>query len=157
MEHGQVCGKHFTSGEAAKLWDRYDPDWVPTQNLGHGKRDSAGKLQANLEAAVKRDEKARDRELNRIPAGHERLREEIKSKKQKLNEPGEKVMDISFDLVPAMEVETQSSEMGTATQTVEFDYLFRTAAVKPPYDETYCANDDDKVRFYTGLPAFDLL
>ena len=52
-------------------------DWVPTQNLGHEKRDSAEKLQANLQAAAKRDERGRDRELKRIAAEHERLREEI--------------------------------------------------------------------------------
>ena len=33
--HDRVCSKHFTSGKAVKLWDRYDPDLVPTQNLGH--------------------------------------------------------------------------------------------------------------------------
>ena len=157
LERGRVCGKHFISGEAAKLWDRYDPDWVPTQNLGHEKCDSAEKLQADLEAAAKRDERARDRELKRVAAEQERrLREEIESKKQKLNEPGEKVMDISFDVYSAMEVETES-ETGTATQTEEFDYLFRTSAVKPPFDETYFDNDNDKVRFYTGLPAYDVL
>lgn len=53
LEHGQVCGKHFISGEAAKLWDRYDPDWVPNQSLGHEKCDSSEKLQADLAAAKK--------------------------------------------------------------------------------------------------------
>ena len=33
--HDRVCSKHFISGKAVKLWDRYDPDLVPTQNLGH--------------------------------------------------------------------------------------------------------------------------
>ena len=60
-------------------------------------------------------------------------------------------MDISFDVYSAMEVGTES-ETGTATQTEEFDYLFRTSAVKPPFD-----NGNDKVRFYTGLPAYDVL
>ena len=67
LEHGRVCGKHFISGEAAKLWDRYDPDWIPTQNLGHAKCDSAEKLQADLEAAAKRDERARDETLETKP------------------------------------------------------------------------------------------
>ena len=35
--HDRVCSKHFISGKAVKLWDRYDPDLVPTQNLGHQK------------------------------------------------------------------------------------------------------------------------
>ena len=33
--HDRVCSKHFISGKAVKLWDRYDLDLVPTQNLGH--------------------------------------------------------------------------------------------------------------------------
>ena len=155
MDHGRVCGRHFISGKAAKLGDRYDPDWIPTQNLGHDKCDSVEKLQADLEAAAKRDERARDREMKRVVAENEkRLREEIEAKRQKLGEPGKKVIDISFNSDSAMEVET---ETGTATQTEEFDYLFHTSTGKPPFDETYFANDNEKVRFYTGLPAYDVL
>ena len=155
LEHGRVCGRHFISGKAAKLWDRYDPDWIPTQNLGHKKCDAAEKLQADLEAAGKRDERVRDREMKRVAAEKEkRLREEIEAKRQKISEPGEKVSDISFNSDSAMEVET---ETGTATQTEEFDYLFHTSTAKPPFDETYFANDNEKVRFYTGLPAYDVL
>ena len=155
LEHGRVCGRHFISGKAAKLWDRYDPDWIPTQNLGHNKCDATEKLQADLEAAGKQDERVRDHEMNRVAAENEkRLREEIEAKRQKIGEPGEKVSDISFNLDSAMEVET---ETGTATQTEEFDYLFHTSTAKPPFDETYFANDNEKVRFYTGLPAYDVL
>ena len=151
LDHGRVCGKHFINGKAAKLWDRYDPDWVPTQNLGHDKYDSA-----DSEVAAKRDERARDRERKRVAEEERRLREEIEAKKQKVNEPGAKVMDISFDFDSAMEVGTDS-ETGTSTQTEEFDYLFRNFSVSQPFDETYFANDNDKVRFYTGLPAYDVL
>ncbi|CAH3181601.1 unnamed protein product [Porites lobata] len=159
LEHGRVCGKHFISGQAANLWERYDPDWVPTQNLGHKKCDSGEKLQ-NLEAAAKRDKRARDCELKRRVAVEreieKQLREEIKRKKQKLNESGERVMDISFDLESVMNVEPESGETATATQTEEFEYLFRTSASRPPFDETYFANDDEKdlaYRFGISLPT----
>ena len=80
--HERVCGKHFISGKAPKLWDRYDPDLVPTQNLGHQKCDSVVKLQADLEVAAKRDERARGRELKRVAGERERQQlEEIESKK----------------------------------------------------------------------------
>ena len=103
LEHGRVCGRHFISGKAAKLWDRYDPDWIPTQNLGHNKCDAAEKLQADLEAAGKRDERVRDREMKRVAAENEkRLREEIEAKRQKIGEPGEKVSNISFNLDSAL-------------------------------------------------------
>lgn len=88
-------------------------------------------------------------------AGNEkRLREEIEAKRQKIGEPGEKVIDVSFHSDSAMEVET---ETGTATQTEEFDYLFHTSTATPPFDETYFSNDNEKVRFYTGLRVYDVL
>ena len=157
---GRVCGKHFISGKAAKLWDRYDPDWVPTQNLGHNKCDSSQEMQVELDAAAKRDERARDRELKRVAAERERwLREEIESKKQKIDEPRQKIMDIAFDIDSAMELKADSAdtETGTMTQTEELDHLFCNSAVKPPFDEIHFANDDAKVRFYMGLPAYDVL
>ena len=45
----------------AKLWNHYDPDWVTTQHLGHQNCGSVEKLQADLEVATKRDERARGR------------------------------------------------------------------------------------------------
>ena len=37
LNSDRVCNQHFHSGTAAPLWDRYNIDWVPTLNLGHGK------------------------------------------------------------------------------------------------------------------------
>lgn len=85
MDHRRVCGRNFISGKAAKLFDRYDPDWIPTQNLGHDKCDSVEKIQAHLEAAAKRDKRSRDPEMKCVVAENEkRLREEIEAKRQKL-------------------------------------------------------------------------
>ena len=109
--YGWVCDKHFISGKAAKLWERYDPDWVLTQNLGGQKCGSVEELQVDLEVATKRDERARGRDLKRVAGERERqLREEIESKKQKLDKPGEKVIDISFDVESA--VGTKLSKTG---------------------------------------------
>ena len=34
LERDRVCSQHFVSGEAAKGWDRFNVDWVPTLHLG---------------------------------------------------------------------------------------------------------------------------
>ena len=39
LENDRVCGKHFVSGKAAKSWDKFNVDWVPTLNLGHNNED----------------------------------------------------------------------------------------------------------------------
>ena len=76
---------------------------LPTQNLGHQYCVSFEKLQAYLEVAAKRVERARGRELKRVAGERERqLREEIESKKQIIDEPGVKVIDISFDVESAV-------------------------------------------------------
>ena len=38
LEHERVCYRHFVSGQAAKQWEQFDVDWVPTLHLGHTKR-----------------------------------------------------------------------------------------------------------------------
>ena len=49
-----------------------------------------------------------------------------------------------------------TSDVGV--QTDEFDYLFNdTRLSQEPFTEDYFADDDEKVRFYTGLPIFDIL
>ena len=54
LENDRVCGKHFISGRAAQLWDRFNPDWIPTVHLGHEKKsiDETAKSQANLERSA---------------------------------------------------------------------------------------------------------
>lgn len=37
LENHRFCGEHFVSSVAAKPWDRYNRDWVPSLNIGHRK------------------------------------------------------------------------------------------------------------------------
>ena len=46
--------------------------------------------------------------------------------------------------------------MNAETQTTEFEYIFKQAVLQP-FTEEYFADHDDRVRFYTGLPGFDVL
>ena len=38
LENERVCSRHFVSGQAAKQWDQFDIDWVPSLHLDHTKR-----------------------------------------------------------------------------------------------------------------------
>ena len=37
LKNERICSKHFVSGRPADLFDELNPDWLPTQNLGHSK------------------------------------------------------------------------------------------------------------------------
>ena len=84
-----VCGRHFVSGQAAKSWDKYDVDWVPTLNLGHEKKQD----KTNLEQAFQRGQRAIEKEEKRKEQQEREhgLAEEIAAKNLKLNEPGGQV------------------------------------------------------------------
>ena len=190
LETDRVCSKHFVSGQAAKDWDRYNVDWVPTLCLGHSKQVT------DPEVSAARAQRATERRKRRT----EIMELEVNAKAQKIGEPGEKVEEISFtedvlnplnsvdlgiheqktndEVSTAMETmgedvdsldlrqtmvdqETQTVNEGiesqaTATQTEEFDYLFKET-VTQPFTESYFVNNEDRVRFYTRLPGFDVL
>ena len=149
LANDRVCGRHFVSGKAAKSWDRFNTDWVPTLNLGHEKRVK----RKNLEQASQRGQRANEKERKRKEQlDRERaLAEEIAAKKLKLNEAGEQVSSICF----TNEVE---QSVDSSTQTEEFDCLVNTAPLPlQPFGKEEFRCDDKKVQFYTRLPSFDIL
>ena len=66
LEHDRVCGIPFHSGKAASLWDKFNPDWVPSLHLGHNTlNNSADKLekqQARAQRLTERRKRERERE-----------------------------------------------------------------------------------------------
>ena len=91
--------RHFVSERAAKSWDKYNIDWVPTLLLEHKKATDRAH---HKEAAAKRSERSKERELVKKPAFEKREREvelelERAVKRQKLDEPGEQVSNLSFE------------------------------------------------------------
>ncbi|XP_068755908.1 uncharacterized protein [Montipora capricornis] len=109
LENDRVCEKHFVSGRAAKSWDKYNIDWVPTLLLGHKKATDRAH---HTEAAAKRSERAREREVVKKPAFEKRERE------------------------------------------LELDSL---NIDRKPFDRWEFVQNEEKVKFYTGLPSFDIL
>jgi len=59
LENNHLCDKHFVSGKATKLWDKFNADWVPTLNVGHNNKFG----RTDRDQAAKRSERARERKL----------------------------------------------------------------------------------------------
>ena len=165
LENDRVCGRHFVSGKAAKGWDRFNVDWVPTLFLGHSKKAVGPK---NLEKAAERSQRARDREQIKRPAQEQRKKEveaERTAKRINLSEPGHQIPDVNFNFDDQIE-ETPNEKViqtekvvckETSIQSEEYDYLFTPLKDHKAFDQHEFANNEDTDRFYTGLPSFDIL
>ena len=165
IQNDRVCFRHFVSGIAAKPWDQFNIDWIPTLNLGHNKKGE------NVEAVGDRAERTRQRR-KRL---EESMEEEVRQKLAKPNEPGETITEIfhEAEFEDHCEVSSGDKDVGIArsqdsesqqhqdqsTQTEEFDYVFKEkrSLSNNAFSMEYFCQDDGKVRFYTGLPSYDVL
>lgn len=176
LENDRVCGIHFHSGQAASLWDKFNLDWVPSLHLGHSKLKSSDQQEKQQERAQRvRERRKRERE-------REEQVQAVKEKKAREDESeahGDRIRDISFavqdeeDLAEVPEEEEEGNNMATqtepseltqsrSTQTEQCDYMFRTPKPWMPekstiFEQEFFEGDDGKVRFYTGLPSWEVL
>lgn len=173
LNSDRVCSRHFVSGCPAKSWNVYNIDWVPTLNLGHSKSPSV-----NVKAKEERAGRAKARRKRQI----EQQFKEAEEKRKCINEPGQPVHEINFfgDVLEQNTLEHEMQESTTdapgavvddqcesshqkqfveqSCQTDEFDYLFTCShEFTQTFEEAEFQNDDERVRFYTGLPSFDIL
>ena len=139
-----------------------------------------------MQAAAARADRVKDREqarqllLEQRRRKHEAAREQA-AKWRKLNESGQQVSKIDFAAssgeeilesesmtseIPDFQVQeplekkattqTEGPEQNKAgSQTEEFDYMFRPAGYQAPDQEFF--ESDAKVRFYAGLPSYEVL
>ena len=126
----RVCSKHFVSGRSSPLWDKHNVDWVPTLNLGHLKR-----RQVDHEATSARADRVKERRKRSL----EMQALEAASKVKKLNELGETICSLDFNVVegeidvkqPFVEDSLPSCSFSDGSlprvdqscQTEEFDYV----------------------------------
>lgn len=173
LENDRVCGIHFQSGKAAYLWDRFNPDWVPSLHLGHDKLKESDETKEKQQERAQRITERRKRE-------REREEQEAKSRKAvKMDEPGERIKDISMvdegetsgetgeeeregENNASTQTDPEDYSRSCSTQTEECDYMFRTQKPWLPekstvFEEDYFEGDNEKVRFYTGLPSLEIL
>lgn len=186
LKNERVCGLHFVSGRPAPCWDKYNVDWVPSLNLGKKiyKNNDFKAAEARARRMIERSEKrkalevqleeeiaAKRRQLNESGMPIERLdfsestsascEEHISEEPLGATNWTELTQEIStqtegeHSCTTATQGGDERTCTETGTQTDEFQYMFSEAVYRPP-DRNYF-DSDEKVHFYTGLPAFDTL
>ena len=125
LENDWVCGDHFHYGEAA-LWDKHNPDWVPSLNLGHDKLNQSATKESDTATKMERPQRVTERK-------RQLQRQEEDELKQKIYKPDEPVnifqqfdnRPMPSDVVPdiedvTLEVENLVLNKDIGVQTNEF-------------------------------------
>ena len=144
MENDRVCGKHFVSGKAANLWDRFNPDWIPSLYLGHSKRaKQSEKFSANLERSERLGER-RKRKAEREKQENERAKalklEEASELVRKQDVVPEEFEDVA-DIPNGIKELTITRDVSTSTD--DYSYLYKRPREQGRvYDKDYFPGDD---------------
>ena len=144
MANDRICSRHFLSGKPASLVDDNSPDWLPTLNLGHSKQVS----ESRAIAAVERWERVKARES---------LNTECDVKKEIENDTGG--ANVGVDISTQTDLTTNMIEdMSHNSECYEQKRIELVEEGMQPFTEkAFTVNGKEYVKFYTGLPNFEVL
>ena len=77
LENDRVCGDHFHSRKTAPLWDKHNPDWVPSLNLGHDKLNQSATKKSDTATKVERAQWVTERRNRQLQRQEDELRQKI--------------------------------------------------------------------------------
>ncbi|CAH1233061.1 Hypp573 [Branchiostoma lanceolatum] len=174
LQSERVCGRHFISGKAAPVWDRHNPDWVPTLNLGRTDyRGEAAKEKQQKEAGARAKratgrKKKRGAEQHETPAAAKRAPQRCVRQidfAQVEDVPLDVEMaDLSLESKEPQDAETRTEELQYAfssvsvhqeskiagTQTEEFEYMFGAPGYQAPDRDFFKSADKQSSHMMAG-------
>ena len=148
FKHTRVCSDHFLSGRPSALYDRTNPDWVPTLSLGHSESHSFD----TSTHSTSRYERAKEREAKRC-----KLEVEEAESSDYTGEDHERPED------EGLEVSTSTKSVQTVLGQDDIIRLqhevscLKSKLAERTLSEEVLKTNDSMVLFYTGLPSWELL
>ncbi len=152
MKNNRICSRHFISGKPADLLDDTNPDWLPTQNLGHSKsRLSSTAIERwnrkNTKQAHK-DDSLQKGTGDSVIAAHSDIPDEVPI--QESTTVVHASTQVEFNVVKDAFTQTSDFPEDSASQTY-------SKIVSLPAFFKYTGIPDEQVKFYTGLPNSKIL
>ncbi|XP_035678171.1 uncharacterized protein LOC118416983 isoform X1 [Branchiostoma floridae] len=151
--YSRVCSKHFVSRKPADLYACTDPDWVPTQHLGHNKVRAL-----DISIGLARND--------RLSARNSIKRRKIEEEDHSTNVIDPPCPPVSPDEPTKCDVGCQTDMTGEEIDRMKFtvnylseqqDQLKTQLLAHQLHEGSFSNGGDDKVRFFTGLPNFLIL
>ena len=156
LQNDRICSRHFISGKPASLYDRTNPDWLPTLFLGHSKVKAR-----NVNAVVERHARVRMREIHKRAAMSESESSSPQPESQVLLDETSCVSaeNVEEEQLDTLSAEVQTDVTGTDVQILQdelssayHEIASLKAALVVPFSEMFMQGNAADVRFYTGLP-----
>ena len=143
MANDRICSRHFLSGKPASLLDDNSPDWLATLNLGHSKQVT----ESRAIAAVERWERAKARESLNTKCDVKEIE----------NDTGG--ANVGVDISTQTDLTTNMIEdMSHNSECYEQKRIeLMEEGMQPFTEKAFTVNGKEYVKFYTGLPNFEVL
>ncbi|XP_006812856.1 uncharacterized protein LOC100372111 [Saccoglossus kowalevskii] len=148
MGNIRICSAHFIGGEKARLYDKGNPNWVPTVNVGHGENVLKQTMAVNRYNRLHNRQKRKAEE--KIVIVEEGLALENKENATSTTEFGTQT-DLTTSMLKSMENELQA--LRTENQSLKEQLSKYTNKMS----QVDLEGDNEKVNFFTGISSFAIL
>ena len=168
----RVCSDHFVSGMPSSLYDTLNEDWAPSKNLGYRDDHTISKdaMERQTRASERAARKRNREEMEMLNEGNNIEIEDNSSSSGETNTAAvETQTTLSQNDIVIMEEEVRGMRAQLAHSISKDDVEKKVHDLeqkiegltgklkKHSLDEAAFENDDNKVRYYTGLSTWKLL
>nr|XP_002732168.1 PREDICTED: uncharacterized protein LOC100375462 [Saccoglossus kowalevskii] len=148
MGNIRICSAHFIGGEKARLYDKGNPNWVPTVNVGHRENVLKQTMAVNRYNRLHNRQKRKAEE--KIVIVEEGLALENKENATSTTEFGTQT-DLTTSMLKSMGNELQA--LRTENQSLKEQLSKYTNKMS----QVDLEGDNEKVKFFTGISSFAIL
>ncbi|KAK6173756.1 hypothetical protein SNE40_017158 [Patella caerulea] len=154
----RVCSDHFISGKPSELYRETNPDWVPTQNLGYQCKDAYGSDVSRYDRLQKRTDRKHMQDaamcLLDLSAS---LDNSMACTDLDVDVEPDNIIEEELTHLQQLELanhevkKLQTNITRTEEENARLKKIIHKMRANTPED---FENDDDKVKYYTGLPTY---
>ncbi|XP_056637412.1 uncharacterized protein LOC130445669 isoform X1 [Diorhabda sublineata] len=146
LKNARICSKHFITGKPASLEDSLNLDWVPSVNMGY----LLGDLSTNVDSGQRKNKKkVKIQNKTEVVPSLADQQMETDEQKNQIEENNLFKNQICQTDIDAEELSLLFVKISTYEDTIK---TLRERAMCVENLE----NDDDKIKYYTGLPNYKL-
>ncbi|XP_030199426.1 uncharacterized protein LOC115533207 [Gadus morhua] len=161
LDNVRICSAHFLSGKRSDLYQKDDPDWVPSVGMTGQQRspEKAGTSSRYSRRGNRTQQRLREAAAD-AAAGAGVAAETDDSETDDPTTSGyissnlcstETQSELTGDLIEAMTSELQN------LRTESIQLCSDVAHLSTTYDQSAFVDNDEKVLFFTGLPTYQIL